>query len=171
MTDALIQIVDENDIPIRGGTKFEAQTDGLWHRIVKIVLQDSTGNILLQRRGEHILSPGCWDFSASGHVDEGEDYLDAALRELAEEIGVSGITLHKIDSVKYDKTDKDGRIFRRFAVTYISQIDHDYAFRLEPIEVAEIRWFTLDEAKTLARISPETVTSGLRQIFEGGLVK
>lgn len=170
-TKPLIQIVDENDVPVRGGTKLEAQKQGLWHRIVKIVLRDSAGNILLQRRGEHVLSPGCWDFSAAGHVDIGEDYLDAACRELVEEIGVTGVKLHKIDSVKYDKTDKDGRIFRRFAVTYVGQIDHDYAFKLDPREVAEIRWMTLEEAKTLARTSPDTVTSGLRQILEGDLVK
>lgn len=171
MSDLPIQIVDENDVPLRGGTKLEAQTKGLWHRIVKIVLRDSAGNILLQRRGEQVLSPGYWDFSASGHVDEGEDYVTAALRELTEEIGVFGVELHEMDSVRYDKTDDEGRIFRRFAVTYVAQIDHDYAFKLEPREVAEIRWFTLDEARVLARTSPEKVTSGLRQILESDLVK
>jgi len=171
MSDARIQIVDEDDKPIRGAIKSEAQEKGLWHRIVKIVLRDQAGNVLLQRRGEAVLSPGKWDFSASGHVDEGEDYLDAALRELAEEIGVTGVSLRKIDYIKYDKTDEDGRIFRRFAVTYVGQIGHDYAFKLETKEVAEIRWFTLDEVETLVCTSPNAVTSGLRQIVESGLLK
>ena len=32
--------------------------------------------------------PGVWDSSAAGHVDAGEDYDEAALRELEEELGV-----------------------------------------------------------------------------------
>lgn len=32
-------------------------------------------------------SPGLWTLSCSGHVDAGEDYDTAALRELSEELG------------------------------------------------------------------------------------
>lgn len=171
MSEVPIQIVDENDKPLRGATKREAQEKGLWHRIVKILLRDQDGNVLLQHRGEAVLSPGKWDFSTAGHVDQGEDYLDAALRELAEEIGVVDITLHKIDSSKYEKTDEDGLIFRRFAVTYVGQIDHNYAFKLDPEEVAEIKWFTFDEAKTFARTSPDMMTTGLRQTLASGILE
>ena len=33
-------------------------------------------------------NPGCWDISSAGHVEAGNDYLPAALRELSEEIGI-----------------------------------------------------------------------------------
>ena len=35
-------------------------------------------------------NPGLWDTSAAGHVDSGEDYLACAVRELDEELGISG---------------------------------------------------------------------------------
>lgn len=165
MSENLIQIVDENDQPIKGTTKREAQQQGLWHRIIKVVLMDPDGNILLQRRGDHVLSPGCWDFSTAGHVDVGEDYMDSALRELQEEIGVEGISLREINRLKYEHADEEGRIFRRFAVTYLGEINHDYAFKIEPTEVAEIRWFTIDDAKKLTKTSPENVTSGFRRLL------
>ena len=171
MTENLIQIVDENDQPIKGATKREAQQQGLWHRIVRVLLTDSDGNLLLQRRGDRVLSPGCWDFSTTGHVDVGEQYIESAIRELQEEIGVSGIPLREINRLTYDQTDEKGRIFRRFDVTFIGEIKHEYDFKLEPNEVAEIRWFTVDEADKLIETSPEKVTTGLRLLLESETLK
>ena len=34
-------------------------------------------------------SPGLWDSSCSGHLDTGENYDSAAVRELSEELGVN----------------------------------------------------------------------------------
>lgn len=171
MAEPLIQIVDANDQPKRGATKGEAQQLGLWHRIVKILLRDSDGNVLLQRRAGGVLSPGCWDFSTSGHVDIGEDYNVAALRELQEEIGVQGVSLREIDRTKYEKTDEAGRIFRRFAVTFTGVVDHNYPFKLDPNEVAAVKWLTVKQTEEFAKASPEEVTSGLRQLLESGVWK
>lgn len=46
--------------------------------------------ILLQKRSEEKDSyPGCFDVSAAGHLDPGESFLDGALRELGEELGLN----------------------------------------------------------------------------------
>jgi len=45
-----IQIVDENDQPLRAGTREEAWRDGLRFRIVRIMVDDGDGNFLLQKR-------------------------------------------------------------------------------------------------------------------------
>ncbi len=45
--------------------------------------------ILLQKRSSDKDSfPGCYDISSAGHLPAGEDYLDTAVRELWEELGV-----------------------------------------------------------------------------------
>ncbi|MFM2381971.1 MAG: hypothetical protein RLZZ76_738 [Candidatus Parcubacteria bacterium] len=44
----------------------------------------------------HSNMPGRWDNSAAGHVDAGEDYSRAVLREAEEEIGVRGITVRNL---------------------------------------------------------------------------
>ena len=169
MINQLIQIVDENDDPIRGATKHDAQTHGLWHRIVKVLLRDKEGNILLQLRGADVLSPNCWDFSASGHVDVGEDYLQAALRELKEELSIADVALHEIERIKYDKTDDVGRIFRRFAVTYTGSIDHEHPIKLDKSEVVDIKWFTAAEVEELILRFPDKVTSGLKQLAKSDI--
>ena len=35
-------------------------------------------------------NPGTWNSSAAGHLDSGEDYAACAVRELAEELGITG---------------------------------------------------------------------------------
>ena len=36
-----------------------------------------------------ILSPGCYDISSAGHIPAGQGFVDSALRELKEELGVT----------------------------------------------------------------------------------
>ena len=48
ITHPPIQIVDEKDQPLRGGTLDEVQLGGLWHRIARVMVSDTQGNVLLQ---------------------------------------------------------------------------------------------------------------------------
>ena len=93
MNDEAIDIVDEQDTVIGTTTKHEAQTKGLRHRIVRITLEDGAGNVLLQKRNDDKeLYPGCWDSAAAGHVGAGEDYLQAAERELEQFVSEDAAT-------------------------------------------------------------------------------
>lgn len=45
--------------------------------------------ILLQKRSDQKDSfPGCYDISSAGHIPAGEGFLDSAMRELKEELGI-----------------------------------------------------------------------------------
>jgi isopentenyldiphosphate isomerase len=82
-------VVNERDEVIRRATRREVHATGLWHRAVHILVFDEAGRVFLQKRSMlKDLSPGLWDSSCSGHLDAGEDYDTAAVRELGEEIGV-----------------------------------------------------------------------------------
>ena len=61
----------------------------LIHKSVHVVVLDSTGTkILLQKRSHSKdIQPGKWDTAVGGHVAAGESVADAAIRELAEELG------------------------------------------------------------------------------------
>ena len=64
--------------------------EGLLHRAVHVFVFNRFGELFLQKRS--ILkdsSPGLWDSSCSGHLDTGENYDLAAVRELSEELGVN----------------------------------------------------------------------------------
>src|SRR5664279_859085 len=92
-----IIIVDEDDRPIGQATKPEVWAQGLRHRIVRIMIENDQGELLLQHRTPTMaLYPNRWDNSVGGHVDAGEDYLTAAKRELDEELGITDTPLQEM---------------------------------------------------------------------------
>jgi isopentenyldiphosphate isomerase len=61
----------------------------LIHRSVHIYVFNRRGEILLQLRStDKDIQPGRWDTSVGGHLDSGEEYDQAARRELCEELGL-----------------------------------------------------------------------------------
>lgn len=88
MPDETVVLIDDEGIIQKEFPRQEAHQRGLLHSIVVVYLFDTKGNILIQQRMD-----GRFDHSAAGHVDKGETYKQAAIRELAEEIGVSCIEL------------------------------------------------------------------------------
>lgn len=51
---------------------------------------DEGFDVLLQKRSRDKDSfPGCYDISSAGHVAAGDEYIDTALRELSEELGIT----------------------------------------------------------------------------------
>lgn len=63
--------------------------DGDWHRAVHIWLLDEKGNLLIQQRSStKDINPGKWTCSCAGHVDPNENSIEAAIRELKEELNI-----------------------------------------------------------------------------------
>ena len=89
--DELFDLIDRDDRVIGTVHRGEAHRDPrLVHRSVQVLIFDAGGRLLLQRRSRaKDLFPGYYCASASGHVACGEDYASTAVREVAEELGVS----------------------------------------------------------------------------------
>src|SRR5579885_888880 len=87
----LFDLVDRDDLVIGQVRRGDAHRNpALIHRSVQILVFDSAGRVLLQRRSQaKDLFPGYYCASASGHVASGEDYITTAQREIAEELGVA----------------------------------------------------------------------------------
>ncbi|HWS72528.1 MAG TPA: NUDIX domain-containing protein [Thermoanaerobaculia bacterium] len=69
--------------------KAEAHRTGAWHRAVHVWIVTPDARVLLQRRAATKENfPSLWDVSCAGHVSAGERAIDAAIRELAEELGL-----------------------------------------------------------------------------------
>ncbi len=86
--DALVDIVDLDDNVVAVVTRRQMRAENLLHRSVGIAVLDSEDRVLIHRRADSKdVWPGRWDLAVGGVVDAGEGWEDAAVRELAEEIG------------------------------------------------------------------------------------
>jgi len=94
-----IDIFDKNGNPTDEVLeKNEAERLGKLHRTAHIWIINQNGELLLQLRAANKkLSPDTWGVSAGGHVQHGETTIQAAIRELNEEIGI------KISAEKFVK--------------------------------------------------------------------
>jgi isopentenyl-diphosphate delta-isomerase type 1 len=155
-----IVFVDENDVPIGAGTKQEATEKGIIHRVIRIFIMNSKGEILLQKRSDNcITSPGKWDQSVGGHVDEGESYDEAAYRELKEELGIEGVELQEITKY-YSEGEhlQNKNQFKRFNTIYTGGYDGE--FILDPEEVSEVKWISPTELEAWIERDPNELTNG-----------
>lgn len=160
-----IKIVDENDLPIGSATRQEAWQKGLYHEIAQIVIEDETGNILLQKRSpEKGLFPNCWTNGASGHIDVGETYETAAPRELTEELGID-VRLEYLGKVLV-QVKTDDKDINQFHGVFKALVPHDIMLTPDPTEVSEVRWFTRKELQEKTLSAPEEFTPGMIKTFE-----
>lgn len=162
---AAIQIVDEHDNPVGSATKQEAWDKGLWHRVVRIMIEDGKGNLLLQHRTPtKDIYPNCWDNSIAGHVDAGETYDAAANRETEEELGLTSLPLQEIGNYTEEHV-WQGRIMNRFVRVYRAQSSATPKSP-EPDKIDDVRWWRLDDVKKLIKEHPDQVTDGLSAVIE-----
>ena len=135
MDQILINVVDESDIVIGSKLKEDIHRLGLLHREAHVWLFDKDQNIYFSISAPHKTSAGLLDSSIGGHLDHGEDYLTAAVRETFEEAGLLVNPADLIFLTKFrEKTEhkKKGVINNFFRSVYIykfpvakNEIKHD----------------------------------------------
>jgi isopentenyl-diphosphate Delta-isomerase len=85
-----VVLVDEQDNEAGTMEKMEAHQKGLLHRAISVIVFNSQGKILLQQRAMHKYhSPGLWSNTCCSHPRPGETVINAAMRRLTEEMGIS----------------------------------------------------------------------------------
>jgi 16S rRNA (adenine1518-N6/adenine1519-N6)-dimethyltransferase len=150
----MFDVVDENNVVIGQQPRGKVHAEGLRHRAVHVFVLNKHGDIYLQKRS-HLkdVHPLVWDSSAAGHLDVGESYADCAVRELAEEIGVTVSSTTKVAEVP--ATERTGM---EFVELHLAQ--HDGAIRYAPDEIDCGTWFRPDDVERWVEARPEDFASG-----------
>ena len=157
--DEVFDLVDEHDNVIGQATRGEVHAKGLYHRAIHVLLFNSEGQVFLQKRSmAKDTAPGCWDSSASGHVDCGEDYPLTAIRECQEELGV-----HVQDLQKLAKLPPSAENGWEFVEIYTGQ--HEGPFQLHPAEIQDGRWFTPAEVDGVLETEPNNCAMSFKQVW------
>jgi 8-oxo-dGTP pyrophosphatase MutT (NUDIX family) len=86
----LVEHVSADDRVVEVVTRAEMRRRGLRHRAVYVVVRTSDDGVVVHRRAQwKDVYPGWWDVCFGGVLDVGEDWEAAAVRELAEEAGIT----------------------------------------------------------------------------------
>lgn len=102
-TDELVDIVDERDRVVGRATRAEMRARGLRCRAAFVLVFNSRGQLFVHRRTEEKdIYPGYYDVAVGGVLAAGETYDEAARRELAEELGISGLPLKRMAFFRFD---------------------------------------------------------------------
>ena len=156
----VINLANEEDYPVDVAVRGEPIPEGRCSMIAGVFLFNTKGNIILQKVAlSKKTDPGKWSYSAAGHVDAGETYEQAALRELSEEMGIKAT---KIDFLGKDYTLKNGK---PRAFHHVFKVISDDKITFEPTEVAEVKEWTLPELKEQIGTHPEQFKDIFAKIF------
>ncbi|MBU0663999.1 MAG: NUDIX hydrolase YfcD [Proteobacteria bacterium] len=146
----IVQIVDRDNREIDALPRHLMRSRGLIHRASYILVFNDQEEIFVQKRTTtKDIYPGYWDVAAGGVVLASESYEQSASRELAEELGISGIPLTPLfDHYFEDATNRVwGRVFR---------CTHEGPFTLQPEEVEYGRFMPIPQILQYSRQEPFT---------------
>ncbi|MGR8950748.1 MAG: NUDIX hydrolase, partial [Gammaproteobacteria bacterium] len=157
----IFDVVNENDEVIGSADRREVHDRGLMHRAVHILVFDDSGRLLVQRRSfDKDCSPGLWDTSAGGHVECGEAYARAAVRELSEELGLRNPSALQF-LLKLPAHEATAQEFVSVYKTTTAEIPI-----LQESEVAAAKWVTIEELDIWIKRDRSQFTTAFLKICE-----
>ena len=145
-----IPVVNENDEIIGHKERDDRDVNAIY-RVSYLWITDTEGRVLLaQRAFDKKHDPGKWGPAVAGTVEEGETYESNIIKETEEEIGLKSIK--PLLGIKKRQRNKYNYFSQEFLLTLPYGFND---FKIQEEEVAEIKWFTVEELKNKLKINPE----------------
>ena len=156
----IFDVVDEHDEVTGQATRGEVHAQGLLHRAVHVLVFNKRGDLLLQQRSMlKDAHPGVWDSSVSGHLDAGEAYETAAVRELAEEMGIEA----KCPPTEIARLKPSAATGWEHIRLY--RYEHQGNIRHPAAEIESAMWFPIPVLEAWIKARPEDFASGFLECW------
>jgi len=133
---------------------------------VHVLVFDAAGRVFLQKRSmKKDLCAGLWDSSCSGHLDAGEAYDAAAVRELKEEIGIMVMQPPE----RWWRIEACEETAQEFCWVY--RLRHDGPLVLDPEEIERGEWLGPAEVTERIATRPEDYCPAFKLIWSRAAVE
>lgn len=141
-SDEILEVVDEKGNVLKLANRSEIHSDpSLIHRVVHVLVFDKKGRLLLQKRSRNKdVAPGKWDTSVGGHVNPGENIMEAAKREMKEELGISDCKLEHLYAYQFSNH-IESELVSTFSCIYTGK------FSFNKAEIDEIAFWDLESIR------------------------
>lgn len=162
MPEDIFDIVDERDQVIGQERRSVIHAEKRLHRAIHILLRNDAGQFFLQKRApSKDKNPNRWDSSCSGHVDAGEVYDQAAVRELEEELGVR-VPINELEKIRKFEASKETGM--EFVWVYFGH--HNGPFHLNVVEISDGRFWDRSEIEAAIRANRHEFSGAFCFIWE-----
>ncbi len=159
--EEIFDVVNERDEIIGQATRSEVHRCGWRHRAVHVLVFNRRGEVFLQKRSmQKDCHPGVWDSSASGHLGPGESYEAGAVRELAEELGLT-IGGEPKRWFRVEACEATGQEF-----VWVYRVEAEGPFTLHPVEISAGGWFGVEAVDRWIAGRPDELSPAFRHIWE-----
>jgi 16S rRNA (adenine1518-N6/adenine1519-N6)-dimethyltransferase len=134
----IFDVVDERDRVLRQASRHEVHKNKWRHRAVHVFVFNGKGELFLQKRSRwKDAYPSCWDSSAAGHLNAGDDYEETALREVREELGVEVRRVELLAKI-------EANAMTGWEFVHVYRAEHEGPFRLPPAEIETGGFFPVE---------------------------
>lgn len=156
-------LVDQHDAEIGTMEKMEAHRSGSLHRAFSVVIFNSEGQMLLQKRSRNKYhSGGLWTNACCSHPQPNEDTLEAAQRRLKEELGIDLLPDYSHKFIYRVSLDND-LIEHECDHVFIGRFDGD--IEQNPDEIEDWKFMDLDELRADMVRNPDRYTYWFKLIM------
>lgn len=157
-------LVNEEDTPIGLMEKIEAHEKALLHRAFSVFILNEQNEIMLQQRAaDKYHSPLLWANTCCSHQREGESNTAAGQRRLQEEMGFQ-VPLKELFHFIYKAPFDNGLTEHELDHVMVGHYNQDPV--LNPEEVADWKWMSIEAIKTDMEAQPELYTAWFKIIFK-----
>jgi 16S rRNA (adenine1518-N6/adenine1519-N6)-dimethyltransferase len=157
----VFDVVNDKDEVTGQATRKEVHAKGLMHRAIHVFAFNKRGDLLLQKRS--LLKdahPGVWDSSVAGHLDAGETYEQATIRELEEEMGIVA------DAVPEEIGTIAACAGTGWEFVKVFKVTHHGAVKFPAAEIEAALWFPLEEIRAWLAARPEDFAPGFIECWK-----
>lgn len=159
----LVVLVDENDNEIGYLEKLEAHRKGMLHRAFSVLIFNSAGELLLQKRAaDKYHSAGLWTNTCCSHPKPNEKMVDAVSRRLQEEMGLRAETNFAYKFL-YRTALEQNLVEHEMDYVFIGTSDETPSINTN--EVAEWKFITLTDVRKDAAQHPDRYTYWFKEII------
>ena len=120
----LVALVNRSGAVVGSADRARVRRENLMHAATGILVRDEGGRIYVHRRSpDKDWAPGHHDAAAGGVLRLGEDPVESAARELAEELGITGAGLRPLGLSVYED-DTTRCVEHCFETTWTGPVQH-----------------------------------------------
>jgi isopentenyl-diphosphate delta-isomerase len=146
--------------------KLDAHLRGLRHKAVSVFAMAGDAMLIQRRALGKYHTPGLWANTCCTHPDWNETDGACVTRRLDQELGINDVNAQHRGQVEYRADVGGGLIEHELVEVFVVDTTRDLPLALNPDEVMDTRWITLDDLRGEIALTPEIFTPWLRIYME-----